>query len=399
MKFLTSSNFSAAALVSAWKAWCPVISLAFAAFIFNTTEFVPIGLLPAIAHSFSIEIAQTGLLITGYAWMVALMSLPLTLLSASLERRKLLLVLFCLFIGSHIAACLAQSFAMLMLARMGIACAHAVFWSITIPLAARLAPNGNTGKALALMVTGSSLATVLGVPIGTFIGQHSSWRITFLGVAIVALFVLLVLLYVLPKMPSTSAGSFKSLPLLLKRKALTNCYVLTVITVSGYFTVYSFITPFMLEIGAFSEAFIVYFLLFMGFSGIIGSFIFTHYSTNKIAALITISLAILLFCLLILTIASLSPYSMIFLGVLWGAAFTMIMLTLQTQVLSSSKESADIAMSIYSGIFNIGIGAGALIGSTVLTQVGIYYIGFTGAIFVALAFIFSYFIMLPNCEK
>lgn len=399
MKSPDSAISAAANTSDSWKAWLPVISLAFAAFVFNTTEFVPIGLLPDIAKSFSMEVAHTGLLITGYAWIVALMSLPLTILSASFERRKLLATLFVIFIGSHILAGFAQSFTVLMLARMGIACAHAVFWSITIPLAARLAPNGKTSKALAFMITGSSLATVLGVPIGTIIGQQTGWRITFLCIAVVALLVMLVLMVILPRLPSINAGSFKSLPLLLKRKALVNVYLLTVIIVSGYFTAYTYITPFMTQVGGFSETFIVYLLLFIGGAGIIGSYVFTRFSERRAIATFMVPLGVLLLCLLMLNVASFSVYSTIILCIIWGVAFTMIMLALQTKVLSLASDASDVAMSMYSGIFNVGIGAGALTGSIVLSQLDTAYVGFAGALYVAAAFALSYFVSMRYWGK
>lgn len=107
------------------------------------------------------------------------MSLFPTILTAYWERHKLLLLPFCLFISNHVLAGIASSFATLMSAQMLIACAHAVFWSIIIPLAVRVSPLHRRSRALALMVTGSSLATVLGVPIGTVIGNQTGWRITF----------------------------------------------------------------------------------------------------------------------------------------------------------------------------------------------------------------------------
>ena len=177
------------------RIWSSILCLAFAGFIFNTTEFVPVGLLPNIAESFSMDVAHAGLLLTIYAWAVSLLSLPLTVLTSKMDRRKLLIFLFCLFIGSHILAGFAWSFYSLMVARIGIACAHAVFWAITTPLAVRLAPNGKKAKAMGFIVVGTSMATVLGIPIGTMIGQLVGWRITFLCIGFIAFCVMLSLLY------------------------------------------------------------------------------------------------------------------------------------------------------------------------------------------------------------
>ncbi|MBI0156298.1 MULTISPECIES: sugar transporter [Gilliamella] len=374
------------------RIWSSILCLALAAFIFNTTEFVPVGLLPNIAESFSMDVAHAGLLLTIYAWAVSLLSLPLTVLTAKMERRKLLIFLFCLFIASHILAGFAWSFYSLMVARIGIACAHAVFWAITTPLAVRLAPNGKKAKAMGFIVVGTSMATVLGIPIGTMIGQLVGWRVTFLCIGVIAFCVMASLIYLLPAVPSMNTISLKAIPEVLKRPVLLNIYLLTAIIITGHFTAYTYITPFMLNVGGFSEQIVVSLLLAVGFSGMIGSLIFAKYSEPHPTAILVMPVILLIICLLSLYVCSFSLITAIVQGMVWGLAITIIGMVMQSKVIDAAPDAADIATSVYSGIYNIGIGGGAFVGSQVLVYLSTHYIGFVGAIFVIIALILFYFL-------
>ncbi|MCO6537569.1 MAG: sugar transporter [Gilliamella sp.] len=374
------------------RVWSSILCLAFAAFIFNTTEFVPVGLLPNIAESFSMDVAHAGLLLTIYAWAVSLLSLPLTVLTSKMERRKLLILLFCLFIGSHILAGVAWNFYSLMIARIGIACAHAVFWAITTPLAVRLAPNGKKAKAMGFIVIGVSMATILGIPIGTIIGQLVGWRVTFLCIAGIAFCVMILLLRLLPTVPSMDIISIKDIPMVLKRPILLNIYLLIAIIIAGHFTAYTYITPFMKNIGGFNQNVIVLLLLVVGFSGMIGSVIFAKYAEKNPTAIFIIPMLLLITCLLSLYVCSFTLYTAIIQCLIWGLSITIIGMVMQSKVIDAAPDATDIATSVYSGIFNIGIGGGAFIGSKVLILLSIDYIGYVGACFVIIALLLFYFL-------
>ncbi|MCO6523879.1 MAG: sugar transporter [Candidatus Schmidhempelia sp.] len=374
-------------IISRTKVWSSVFCLAIAAFVFNTTEFVPVGLLPNIAESFSMNVAHTGLLITVYAWCVSLLSFPLTVLTAKFERHKLLIGLFIVFITSHLLAGMAWNFTSLMIARIGIACSHAVFWSIITPLAVRLAPGGKRAQAMGFIVAGTSIATVLGVPIGTIIGQMVGWRVTFLLIGGAALLVTIALAYLVPTAPSTSSNSMRHALTLFKRPTLLCVYGLTAITIIGHFTAYTYITPFMLDIGGYSEKTIVLLLLCIGFAGIIGSLLFTYYLDKYPIKIFLVPLILLYICLMLLWFMVKNEYLIILLCLCWGIAITLIGMTLQSKVLDAAPDANDVANAFYSGIYNIGIGGGALVGSRVIIFSSVAYVGFVGAIFVAISII------------
>ncbi|EDK8606868.1 sugar transporter [Salmonella enterica] len=368
--------------VSRKVAWLRVVTLAIAAFIFNTTEFVPVGLLSDIAESFHMQTAQVGIMLTIYAWVVAVMSLPFMLLTSQMERRKLLICLFVLFIASHVLSFLAWNFTVLVISRIGIAFAHAIFWSITASLAIRLAPAGKRAQALSLIATGTALAMVLGLPIGRVVGQYFGWRTTFFAIGMGALITLLCLIKLLPKLPSEHSGSLKSLPLLFRRPALMSLYVLTVVVVTAHYTAYSYIEPFVQNVAGLSANFATVLLLILGGAGIIGSLVFGKLGNRHASSLVSIAIALLVICLLLLLLlpAANSEAHLAILSIFWGIAIMVIGLGMQVKVLALAPDATDVAMALFSGIFNIGIGAGALVGNQVSLHWSMSAIGYIGAI-------------------
>ncbi|MEA9392046.1 sugar transporter [Acerihabitans sp. TG2] len=369
--------------VSRSTAWLRVVTLAFAAFIFNTSEFVPVGLLTDIGNSFSMETAQVGLMLTIYAWVVALMSLPFMLMTSNVERRGLLVKIFILFIACHLLSFIAWNFWILVLARIGIAMAHAIFWSITASLAIRVAPMGKKTQAISMLATGTALAMVLGLPLGRVIGQLLGWRVTFLVIGGFALGTLVFIMRLLPKLPSEHSGSLKSVPLLFRRPALVSLYLLAVLIVTAHYTVYSYIEPFIRSAAAMGDDYTTFLLLIFGGSGIIGSIIFSLFSNKYPTALLITAIMLVVLCLLGLHFAAAGRTGFALLSVVWGMAFMAIGLCMQMKVLALAPDATDVAMSLFSGIFNLGIGAGALLGNQFILRADISNIGYLGAILAA----------------
>ncbi len=396
--FLTLVSAMNPTPVSRKTAWLRVVTLAVAAFIFNTTEFVPVGLLSDIAASFSMSTAQVGLMLTIYAWVVGLMSLPFMLMTSQMERRGLLVKIFILFIASHALSVVAWNFWVLVLSRIGIALAHAVFWSITASLAIRLAPAGKKAQALSLLATGTALAMVLGLPLGRVIGQYLGWRTTFMVIGIVATMTLICVIKLLPKLPSEHSGSLKSIPILMKRPALLCLYALTVVVVTAHYTAYSYIEPFIQSVALMSQGFATMLLLVLGAAGIIGSVLFSMLGNKHPATLIIGAIVLLTLSLVLLLPAASSPMWIALLCVVWGIAIMTIGLGMQVKVLAMAPDATDVAMSLYSGIFNIGIGAGALLGNQVSIHLSMANIGYIGAVLALASLMWCIFIFRRYAE-
>ena len=369
-----------------------VVIMACAAFIFNTTEFVPVALLTDIGQSFDMQSSDVGLMMTVYAWTVMIMSLPAMLATGDMERKGLLLKLFVIFIIGHIISVIAWNYWILLIARMCIAVAHSLFWAITASLVMRVAPKNKKTQAIGMLAIGTSLATILGLPLGRLVGQLVGWRITFAIIAALALVVMVFIMRLLPNLPSKNAGSLSSLPILAKRPLLIGLYATTVIIVSAHFTAYTYIEPFMVQIGELDPNLATIILLVFGVSGITASVIFNRLYRFGPIQFISTAMILLAVSLAFMLVSASYTVTMFSLAFIWGIGISCIGLALQMHVLQLAPDATDVASAIYSGIFNAGIGAGALFGNQITRHIGLEYIGFSGAALAMIALgIFVFF--------
>ena len=381
------------------KKWLPVISLTLSTFIFNTSEFIPIGLLTSIADDFAITESKAGLLITIYAWVVALASLPLMMAFAKTENKKLMLSLVALFTASHILSGFSNSYVMLMISRIGVACSHAVFWSIVTPLAVHVAPEGHRSTALSMIITGSSIAMIVGLPLGRAVGLMVGWRVTFLLIAILSAIVLCLLAAFLPKVPSDNNISLKTLPTLVSTPALLCIFVMTALTITGHFTAYSYIEPFLGQAAGFTNGEITMVLSAFGVIGIIVSVLFSKYYDRHQFAFLRVAVLGICICTLLLGISSGNSFIMVCTCLLWGLSINCFNISLQSCIIDYSPFGTAIAMSIYSGIYNVGIGAGALVGGIVCSHIEIPFVGYVGGAVSLVSALFFLLTVTPVLKK
>lgn len=379
------------------RQYLPLFVMACAAFVFNTSEFMPVGLLTNIAADFGVTEAKAGMLISVYAWAVALLSLPLMLIVCKMEYKRLLLGVVAVFIASQVASGLASGYYALMAARVGVASAHAIFWSVAAPMAARTVPEDRRGTAIAVVATGSSIAMVVGLPLGRVIGLWLGWRQTFMAIGVVATIVFLAICFIFPTVSNRGTFSVKKMPTLLANRVLIGVYIATVFLATALYTGYGYIEPFLGQVAHMSEDVVTLTLIIYGASGLLGSYIFSKFYGRNRYLFVGWSCTMLSAALLFIHGASFAAITMLAVCVLWGMISTAFNVAFQDCIIRySASDAAAVATSIYSGIFNLGIGTGALIGGMVCTYAAIDYIGYAGGAVASLALIYIFARLLKD---
>ncbi len=372
---MTTSNNGSITL----KQWLPLIGLTCCAFVFNTSEFMPIGLLTDIARSFSLTEAQAGIMISVYAWGVMILSLPLMVFASRFEYKRMLLGVVALFSLGQFLSAIAPTYPVLVCARLVVACAHAVFWSVASIMASRLVDARHGALAISMIATGSSVAQIFGLPLGRAIGLAVGWRMTFGVVGMVSAAVVIYQAFVFPPMAAGERFNLSQLPSLLKNPFLIALYAVTVFMATGYYTGYSYIEPFMQQVAGFEPGLITMSLTVFGFAGLVGSWLFGRLFDGHRFPFLAVALTGVAAALLLMRASAVVPAAVFVVCAVWGCCATAFNVAFQAELIkyTPAGESA-VAMSIFSGLFNLGIGTGTAIGGAVVSGPGIAWIGYAG---------------------
>lgn len=373
------------------KEWLPLIGMTISAFLVNTSEFMPIGLLTDISNDFNMTAAQAGVMITAYSWTVTILSLPLMLLACKIEPKKLLLGTLTVFSTCQVLSVISIGFPFLVVSRIGVACAHSIFWAIASPLAVRVVSKEHQSKALSAIITGTAIAMVLGMPLGRMIGLQIGWRMTFLCVAVISFLVLVYLAFVFPKIENTESFSINQLPELFKNSRLMITYIITFLFATGYYTTYSYIEPFLQRVAGFPSTLVTITLVLFGVAGLSGSYLFSRYYDDHRFAFVQTVLFGFAGALGLLYPASINMYMIILVCAIWGIAAMAFQTSFQAEIIGCvSTAASSVAMAIFSAIFNLGIGSGTWLGGVIYTNTSLNFIGFVGAMIVLVAAFISF---------
>ena len=367
-----------------WSAVAALIALTLAVFSYVTTESLPIGLLPLIAKGLDTSASAVGLLVTGYGLVVVMASLPLARLTHRLPRRRLLTILFGVFIISTCLSGLAWNYWLLMVARMLTALSQTLFWCLVTPVAAGLFRPEVRGRAVSVLYGGVSVAALIGVPAGTWLGQQASWRAAFFALSGLGLVILIAVIALLPDTPvGRGAADRGSAP---DRGRYLSIVATTAVAVTGAFVAFTYISPFLTGVTGFAESAIGALLLVRGIAGLAGV-LAVGYLVDRHGRLTMVGLM----GLQVLALAGQYAFGAARVATVLAiclSGFTLAGLPaiLGSRVLVYAPGRSEMASAGTSTAFNVGITAGAWLGSVLLPGPGVRSTALIGALLSLVAF-------------
>ncbi|MFS3929445.1 MFS transporter [Priestia flexa] len=364
-----------------------LLALAISAFGIGTTEFVPVGLLSSISNDLSISITLAGLLISGYAIGVSIGAPVLTALTSKVNRKTLLMALMVVFIVGNATAAMSTSFSLLLIARFITAFSHGIFFSIGSTIAADLVPQHKRASAIAFMFTGLTVATVTGVPLGTFIGQTFGWRATFGAVALLGVIGIIASAILIPNnLKEAPPASFKEQVKILKNGPLLLAFAITALGYGGTFVAFTYLTPLLENVTGFSAKWVSIILLVYGVAVAIGNTVGGK-AANK-SPLKALFWMFIFQAIVLIVLSFTAPFKAVGLITIFlmGLFAFMNVPGLQILVVNLAEKYVPSAVNVASALniaaFNIGIAIGAFVGGVIVDSIGIIHTPWIGGVMV-----------------
>lgn len=344
----------------------PLLALAVGAFGIGVTEFTPMGMLPLMAGDLGVSIPAAGLVVSAYALGVQVGAPLMTLAAARVPRRRLLVGLMAIFTLGNLLAAIADSYAMLVVARLVTALNHGAFFGIGSVVAAGLVPPERRAAAVASMFSGLTVATIGGVPLAAWVGEVLGWRAAFWGIAMIGAVAMLALRLALPELRVESRDDLRAELRALGRGPVLAALALTMVGFSAMFTLFTYIVPILrIETGA-TSLFVTAMLVLFGIGLTAGNWLGGRLADRSVDGTILGSLAAQIVVLALFAWGMQGEASAALLIVVWGIASFAIVPPLQMRVMDEAGAAPNLAAAMNIGAFNLGNAIGAAVGGGVI---------------------------------
>ncbi|WP_423798460.1 MFS transporter [Neobacillus sp. SAB-20_R2A] len=370
------------------KSTLALLALAVSAFAIGTTEFISVGLLPLIAKDLQISVTTAGLTVSLYALGVTFGAPILTSLTSSMSRKSLLLWIMIVFIIGNSIAASATSIGVLLVARVLSAFSHGVFMSIGSTIAADLVPENRRASAIAIMFTGLTVATITGVPFGTFMGQEFGWRTSFMAIVAVGIIAFIATSILIPsQLRKGVRTAFGDQLKLLSNGRLVLLFAITALGYGGTFVVFTYLAPLLQEITGFKEGTVAVILLVYGVAIAIGNVIGGKAANRKPISALFYMFIVQAIVLFVLTFTAPYKAAGFITIILMGLFAFMNVPGLQVYVVMLAERfvpsAVDVASAINIAAFNAGIAIGSYLGGVITDSIGLIHTPWIGALMVA----------------
>uniref|UniRef100_A0AAU3GXX7 MFS transporter n=1 Tax=Streptomyces sp. NBC_01401 TaxID=2903854 RepID=A0AAU3GXX7_9ACTN len=343
-----------------------LLALAIGAFGIGTTEFVIMGLLPDVAADFQVSIPTAGFLVTGYALGVVLGAPLMTVLGTRVTRKRMLMVLMGLFIVGNVVSALAPVFGVMLAGRVIASLAHGAFFGIGSVVAAELVAPEKKAGAIAMMFTGLTTANVVGVPLGTSIGQNFGWRVTFFVVAGLGVLGLVGVAKLVPEQPKPQGVRIRHELAAFRNVQVLLAMAMTVLGFGGVFAAITYITPMMTETAGFATSSVTWLLVLFGLGMVGGNLLGGKFADRHLMPMLYVSLGALAVVLALFTLTAHNKVSAAVTIVLIGALGFATVPPLQKRVLDQAAGAPTLASAVNIGAFNLGNALSAWLGGIVI---------------------------------
>ncbi|MFE6307426.1 MFS transporter [Nocardiopsis sp. NPDC057823] len=348
--------------------WLAVLSVTLGIFAIVTTEILPIGLLTSIGADFTVSDGVAGLMMTMPGLLAAVSAPLVTTLTGGVDRRAMLAVFVLLLAAANIMTALASSYWPVLLARVMVGVTIGGFWSIGAGLAGRLVPAARTARATAVIFSAVPLGSVLGVPLGTLVGDAAGWRTAFAALAVLSLGVLVLLLAVVPPLPAEEPTRAGALADALGGSGTRAALVLTFLVVFAHFAAYTYITPFLEQVTGAGPGLVTVHLLAYGAAGVAGNFLGGAAAARRPGAAFAGAALLIAAATLLLPVLGGGAAGSLALLVLWGAAYGAVPVCSQTLFARAVPGSPEVSAVLFTASFQATLSLGALAGGAVVDR-------------------------------
>ncbi|MFL9889918.1 MFS transporter [Paraburkholderia sp. RL17-381-BIF-C] len=356
---------------SSLRSWLAVLAVAVGAFAFVTTEFLPVGLLPRVAAELGVLPGTAGLMVTVPGVIAAISAPGLMLVAGRMDRRRVFLLLTALLLASNLISAFAPNFLVMLLGRALLGAALGGFWTLATAASVRLVKPRDSARAMATILTGVTCATVIGVPLGTFIASFASWRESFMATGVLVAIALVAQFFFVPSLPSEAALRLRDLVALLRRPHPRRSMLMVALVFGAHFSSYTYITPFLLHNANLDMSTITWLLLGFGMIGFFSNFAVSSTVTRNLKVSLAVMVSLLLFALVSLPLLQHSTIGVVALVLAWGISFGALPLCFSIWIQRATPDSPEAGSALFVSIIQVAIALGSLVGGVVVDHVGI----------------------------